>query len=112
MGGDVLAPCRRTASRDSSIEEAVEVNHYDESASMQTITSRIEAARQANRDDADLWRWFCGVYQEGRIRWCRSSECWFVSVDHKHLAIEPDFDAAIRNAFLEFRASSGRTSAS
>jgi hypothetical protein len=59
-------------------------------------TVRSDAAKLADKDDATLWRWFSGLYDEGRIRWCRSAQGWLVSVDHKHLATEPDFDAAIR----------------
>lgn len=68
--------------------------------------TRSEAASMANRDDADLWRWFCRMYEERRIRWCISTYGWLVSVDHKHLATEADFDAAIRNARQRFE--SGR----
>lgn len=57
---------------------------------------RSDAAKIANEEDASLWRWFSGLYDEGRIRWCRSAQGWLVSVDHKHLATEPDFDSAIR----------------
>ncbi|SAK91684.1 hypothetical protein AWB75_06458 [Caballeronia catudaia] len=60
--------------------------------------ARTQAANRANQEDADLWRWFCLAYQEGRIRWCKSSQGWLVSVDHKHLATEQDFDVAIRQA--------------
>lgn len=63
---------------------------------------RFEAARLANRSDAELWRWFCLMYEEGRIRWCKSGHGWLVSVDHKHLATESQFDAAIRNARQRF----------
>ena len=57
---------------------------------------RSDAAKLADKEDAALWRWFSELYDEGRIRWCRSSQGWLVSVDHKHLATETDFDAAIR----------------
>ena len=57
---------------------------------------RSEAALLADKEDARLWRWFSELYEEGRIRWCRSSQGWLVSVDHRHLATETDFDAAIR----------------
>ena len=57
---------------------------------------RSEAAKRADNEDATLWRWFSGLYDEGRIRWCRSAQGWLVSVDHRHLATEPDFDSAIR----------------
>jgi hypothetical protein len=57
---------------------------------------RSDAAKQTYKADATLWRWFSDLYEEGRIRWCRSAQGWLVSVDHKHLATEPDFDAAIR----------------
>ncbi|PMS24211.1 hypothetical protein C0Z16_31780 [Paraburkholderia rhynchosiae] len=59
---------------------------------------RIEAAKAANEEDAVLWRWFSALIDEGRLRWCRSSSGWLVSVDHKHVATEPDFDSAIRAA--------------
>lgn len=59
---------------------------------------RLQAARRANEEDTSLWRWFCGLYDEGRIRWCKAAEGWLVSVDHKHLATELEFDAAIRVA--------------
>jgi hypothetical protein len=68
---------------------------------MMTLTNtkvRYEAARRANADDASLWRWFCLLFEEGRIRWCRSSQGWLVSVDHRHVATDLDFDAAIRAA--------------
>jgi hypothetical protein len=57
---------------------------------------RKQAAMHADKDDASLWRWFSALYEEGRIRWCRSALGWLVSVDHKHLATEQDFDTAIR----------------
>jgi hypothetical protein len=57
---------------------------------------RSEAAKLADKEDATLWRWFSEFYEEGRIRWCRSARGWLVSVDHRHLATEADFDAAIR----------------
>ncbi|WP_082862321.1 hypothetical protein [Caballeronia hypogeia] len=57
---------------------------------------RSEAAALADQEDARLWRWFSELYDEGRIRWCRSSQGWLVSVDHRHLATESDFDTAIR----------------
>jgi hypothetical protein len=63
---------------------------------------RAEAAIIANRDDADLWRWFCLMYGDGRLRWYASGLHWFVCVDHKHLATEADFDAAIRSARHRF----------
>jgi hypothetical protein len=57
---------------------------------------RNAAAKNADREDATLWRWFSDLYEDGRIRWCRSARGWLVSVDHKHLATDPDFDTAIR----------------
>jgi hypothetical protein len=60
--------------------------------------ARYEAAQQANREDATMWRWFCNLYDEGRIRWCRANDFWLVSIDHKHLATEQDFDDAMRSA--------------
>ncbi len=38
------------------------------------------------------------LYDDSRIRWCKSAHGWLVSVDHKHLSTEPDFDMAIRVA--------------
>ncbi|BFG75587.1 hypothetical protein PTKU46_36200 [Paraburkholderia terrae] len=61
-------------------------------------TVRSEAAKLADREDATLWRWFSELYEDGRIRWCRSAQGWLVSVDHRHLATEAEFDAAIRIA--------------
>ena len=71
---------------------------------------RAEAARAANEADASLWRWFCNLYQEGRIRWCRSSYGWLISIDHKHLATDDDFDAALRNAYTRHRHCTPRSS--
>jgi hypothetical protein len=59
---------------------------------------RSEAAKLADREDATLWRWFSEMYEDRRIRWCRAAQGWLVSVDHRHLATEADFDAAIRIA--------------
>ena len=63
---------------------------------------RRQAAKHADKDDACLWRWFSELYEEGRIRWCRSPHGGLVSVDHKHLATEDDFDAAIRKSRERF----------
>ncbi|TCW78761.1 hypothetical protein C5O80_31205 [Burkholderia sp. SRS-46] len=59
---------------------------------------RSEAAKIANEEDAELWRWFCGLYEDRRIRWCHSGRGWLVTVDHRHVATEFDFDAAMRSA--------------
>ncbi|MFL9895161.1 MULTISPECIES: hypothetical protein [Paraburkholderia] len=59
---------------------------------------RFVAAKMANEDDASLWRWFSMLYDDSRIRWCKSPHGWLVSVDHKHLSTEQDFDMAIRMA--------------
>ncbi|MBN3856674.1 hypothetical protein G3N59_25145 [Paraburkholderia sp. Ac-20340] len=64
--------------------------------------TRAEAANSANEADASLWRWFSQAYEEGRIRWCKSPQGWLVSVDHKHLATESDFDSAIRIACTRY----------
>jgi hypothetical protein len=63
---------------------------------------RHHAARRANEEDASMWRWFGALYEEGRLRWCRSYQGWLVSVDHRHLATEADFDSAIRAARARF----------
>jgi hypothetical protein len=60
--------------------------------------TRINAARAANDEDAEVWRWFSSLLEERRIRWCISGETWFVSVDHRHVATERSFDTAIRVA--------------
>lgn len=75
-------------------------------------SERSLAANRANQDDASLWRWFCMLYDEGRIRWCRSAQGWLVSVDHKHLSTEADFDTAIRMARTRFMSGGRRASAS
>jgi hypothetical protein len=67
-------------------------------AAARLIKVRTEAAKIADRDDATLWRWFSELYEDGRIRWCRSARGWLVSVDHRHLATENDFDTAIRKS--------------
>jgi hypothetical protein len=59
---------------------------------------REKAANAANADDAALWRWFCALFEEGRLRWCRSANGWLVSIDHKHLSTEASFYEAIRVA--------------
>ncbi|SEJ85191.1 hypothetical protein SAMN05192539_1020116 [Paraburkholderia diazotrophica] len=62
------------------------------------VELRAAAARCADREDAGLWRWFCLMYEDRRLRWCPSARGWLVTVDHRHLATENDFDAAIRRA--------------
>jgi hypothetical protein len=59
---------------------------------------RTRAALIANEQDATLWRWFCALFEEGRLRWCRSGRGWLVSIDHKHMSTEENFDDAIRVA--------------
>ena len=59
---------------------------------------RRSAAIAANAEDADIWRWFAGLVEERRIRWCLADGRWLVSVDHRHVATDGDFDQAIRVA--------------
>jgi hypothetical protein len=59
---------------------------------------REAAACSANADDASLWRWFSALMEDHRIRWCMTDNGWLVSVDHKHVSTEFDFDCAIRSA--------------
>jgi len=59
---------------------------------------RQEAASVANAEDASIWRWLSALVEERRIRWCCSGESWLVSVDHRHVATESNFDRAIRQA--------------
>lgn len=59
---------------------------------------RQSAANAANADDADIWRWFAGLIEERRIRWCLADGRWLVSVDHRHVATDQNFDHAIRTA--------------
>ena len=59
---------------------------------------RQSAANAANAEDADIWRWFAGLVEERRIRWCFADGRWLVSVDHRHVATDENFDDAIRSA--------------
>jgi hypothetical protein len=59
---------------------------------------RERAAMAANAEDAGLWRWFSGLVEEHRIRWCRSASGWLVSVDNRHVATARSFDEAMREA--------------
>ncbi len=61
-------------------------------------SARVNAAHTANYEDASIWRWFSDAYEAKRLRWCRADGRWLVSVDHKHVATEATFDAAIRAA--------------
>jgi hypothetical protein len=78
------------------------------SASM--CDTRTEATRVTDHDEVALWRWFCMMYDEDRIRWCRCHQNWLVSIDHTHLATESNFDTAIKTARNRFY--SGRRAAS
>ncbi|KAA0998011.1 hypothetical protein FVF58_46455 [Paraburkholderia panacisoli] len=62
------------------------------------IQIRQSAANAANAEDADIWRWFAGLVEERRIRWCFADGRWLVSVDHRHVATDENFDHAIRTA--------------
>ena len=64
----------------------------------QSTDQRQVAAEAANAEDAQVWRWFSDLLEDGRLRWCRSAAGWLVTVDHKHLATSSDFDDAIRVA--------------
>lgn len=68
-------------------------------ASQQT---RDRAASAANADDAAVWRWFSDLVEEHRIRWIFANGGWLVSVDHRHLSTEKNFDQAIREAMRCF----------
>jgi len=65
---------------------------------------REKAANAANAEDAALWRWFCALFEDGRLRWCKSASGWLVSIDHKHLSTEASFYEAIRVAIDRFKA--------
>ncbi|NIF78050.1 hypothetical protein F3J20_11680 [Paraburkholderia sp. Cy-641] len=73
--------------------------------------TRQEAARIANADDAQLWRWFCELFEEGRLRWCKAAAGWLVSVDHRHLSTEETFYDAVRLAKARFDSGVRRTPA-
>ncbi|WP_245004749.1 hypothetical protein [Paraburkholderia sacchari] len=60
--------------------------------------ARFLAATHANEEDAAIWRWFSALVETGKIRWCQSDKGWFVTVNRRHVAIEPRFDDAIRAA--------------
>ncbi|TXC79696.1 hypothetical protein FRZ40_35695 [Paraburkholderia azotifigens] len=64
---------------------------------------RQNAANAVNAEDADIWRWFAGLVEERRIRWCLADGRWLVSVDHRHVATDENFDHAIRAARLNSR---------
>lgn len=59
---------------------------------------RVEAANKANRADAEVWRWFCCMYEENRLSWLFSSGKWSVRVDDRPVASDFDFDSAVRAA--------------
>jgi hypothetical protein len=59
---------------------------------------RQSAANAANAEDAEIWRWFAGLVEDRRIRWCLAGGSWLVSVDHRHVATDENFDRAIRAA--------------
>ncbi|WP_321965018.1 hypothetical protein [Paraburkholderia sp. J7] len=59
---------------------------------------RTAAALAANTEDGAVWRWFSSLMEERRIRWCLAGEQWLVSVDHRHVSTNRDFDSAIRTA--------------
>jgi hypothetical protein len=61
---------------------------------------RRSAAIAANAEDAEIWRWFSNLVEERRIRWCLANGSWLVSVDHRHVATDKNFDEAIRGAKL------------
>ncbi|MGF6956031.1 hypothetical protein QFZ97_001896 [Paraburkholderia youngii] len=44
---------------------------------------RLQAGQHANREDTSLWRWFSALYQDGRIRWCKSPNGWLVSIGYR-----------------------------
>ncbi|MEX3937552.1 hypothetical protein AB4Y32_38465 [Paraburkholderia phymatum] len=78
----------------------------DGSTDLQAV--RRCAAATANAEDASLWRWFSGLVEERRIRWCLADSDWLISVDHRHLATSSSFDPAVREA--KVRLEEGRAS--
>ncbi|MCE4575248.1 hypothetical protein QCE73_38170 [Caballeronia sp. LZ029] len=70
---------------------------------------RRSAAIAANAEDADIWRWFANLVEERRIRWCLANGSWLVSVDHRHVATDKDFDVAIRGAKVRTQRSNDET---
>jgi hypothetical protein len=60
--------------------------------------TREAAAALVNHQDADMWRWFAELMNQRRIRWSYAHDVWLVSIDHRHVASECDFDRAIRAA--------------
>lgn len=60
--------------------------------------TRLDAAAAANAEDASIWRWFCALLEERRVRWRYAFGQWVVSVDRVRVAAESNFHDAIRAA--------------
>jgi hypothetical protein len=81
---------------------------HEETFVPQLQTTRLEGQACANAEDASLWRWFAMLMEDPRIRWRNANDVWLVSVDHRHLSTERDFDGAIRAAMTVWDANLGR----
>ena len=73
---------------------------------MPCVTSGTEAANKANSADADVWRRFSGVVDEGRLRWCDAHGFWLLTVDYRHRVTNAPFDVSIREAKNDCESSS------
>ncbi|TDN70057.1 hypothetical protein B0G77_3505 [Paraburkholderia sp. BL10I2N1] len=60
--------------------------------------ARLDAAAAVNAEDASIWRWFCVLLEERRVRWRYAFDQWVVSVDRVRVAAESNFHDAIRAA--------------
>lgn len=77
------------------------MNEIPGSAETGASLSQLERSlgrANANAEDASLWHWFAGMMEQSRIRWRSGTGRWLVSLDHKHLSTECDFDCAVRAA--------------
>lgn len=65
---------------------------------MDLAAARLGAARQADADDAALWRWLADLMEERRLAWRQQGDGWAIDVDGATLVWRPGFDDAMRAA--------------
>ena len=60
--------------------------------------ARLNAAVNANIDDARVWRWYSDLMEDDRVRCERTRRGWQITIDDCHTVEDESFDCAVRLA--------------
>lgn len=63
---------------------------------------RLRACVHANRDDAQIWRWYADLMEDRRLSCNWKNNRWTVCLDSAELCSDYSFDRVIRAAYCSY----------